>query len=118
MMTEARVISRLWRGVAQPSRAKAYEEHLRSHTFPVLKEMPGFLDASILWQKVERGVEFLVVTRWASMEAIERFAGPDVEAAVVPAEVEAMMVEFDRRVEHFEVVDVDGSPSVRQGKSL
>ena len=30
----------------------------------------------------------------ASMEAIERFAGSDAEAAVVPAEVEAMMIEY------------------------
>jgi hypothetical protein len=44
------------------------------------------------------------------MEAIRRFAGPDAEAAVVPAEVDAMMIEYDRRVSHFEVVDLLDRP--------
>jgi hypothetical protein len=39
------------------------------------------------------------------MEAIESFAGSDAEAAVVPAEVQEMMIEYDRRVNHFEVID-------------
>jgi heme-degrading monooxygenase HmoA len=99
------VIARLWRGLACPSQSGAYEEHLRRHTFPALKEIPGFVDASILRRPVEGGVEFLIVTRWVSMEAIKSFAGSDAEAAVVPAEVQAMMIEYDRRVNHFEVVD-------------
>ena len=99
------MIARLWRGSARPSQAGAYEEHLRRHTFPALKEIPGFVDASILRRPVEAGVEFLIVTRWASMEAIESFAGSDAEAAVVPAEVQEMMIEYDRRVNHFEVMD-------------
>ena len=99
------MIARLWRGSARPSQAGAYEEHLRRHTFPALKEIPGFVDASILRRPVEGGVEFLIVTRWASMEAIESFAGSDAEAAVVPAEVQEMMIEYDRRVNHFEVID-------------
>jgi heme-degrading monooxygenase HmoA len=101
------VISRQWRGLAHPNHADAYEEHLRSHTFPALREIAGFIDASILRRRIERGVEYLVVTRWASMAAILRFAGTDVEAAVVPAEVDSMMIEYDRRVRHFEVVDGD-----------
>jgi hypothetical protein len=31
---------------------------------------------------------------------------PRQSAAVVPAEVDAMMIEYDRRVEHFEVVGI------------
>lgn len=99
------MISRQWRGLARPNRAEEYEEHLRHNTFPALEEIPGFIDASILRRRIERGVEFLIVTRWASMEAIRRFAGPDAEAAVVPVEVEGMMIEYDRRVRHFEVVE-------------
>jgi heme-degrading monooxygenase HmoA len=103
---EADVIARLWRGLARPTHAEAYEEHLRQHTVPALMEIPGFIAASILQRRVEGGVEFLIVTRWASMEAIKGFAGSDAEAAVVPAEVQAMMIEYDRRVKHFEVVDL------------
>jgi heme-degrading monooxygenase HmoA len=102
---EADVISRQWRGLAHLQHAGAYEEHLRRLTFPALKEIPGFIDASILRRQIGGGVEFLIVTRWASMDAIRRFAGTDAEAAVVPSEVDAMMIEYDRRVKHFEVVE-------------
>jgi hypothetical protein len=39
------------------------------------------------------------------MTAIEKFAGADVEAAVVPDNVRRMMLEYDRRVRHYEVVE-------------
>jgi hypothetical protein len=50
------------------------------------------------------GVEFLVVTQWASLEAIHGFAGQDAETAVVPLKVQDMMVEYDRSARHYEVV--------------
>jgi heme-degrading monooxygenase HmoA len=47
------------------------------------------------------GVEFLIVTRWESLEAIAKFATEDLEAAVVPAKAAAMMIEYDRSARHF-----------------
>jgi heme-degrading monooxygenase HmoA len=102
---ERNVISRHWRGLARRDRAKDYVEHLRRDTFPALKELQGFIDASILSRELTEGIEFLVVTRWASMDAIARFAGSEPDAAVVPAEAAEMMVEYDRRVKHFEVLE-------------
>jgi heme-degrading monooxygenase HmoA len=98
------MIARHWQGVAHPGREREYEEHLRAETFPSLKRIPGFVDASILRRTIDSGVEFLIVTRWQSMNAIRQFAGADPEAAVVPPAVEAMMVDYDRRVTHYEVV--------------
>ena len=51
-----------------------------------------------------RGVEFLIVTNWESIRAIEQFAGRDYEIAVVPERVQNMMVEYDRRARHYEVL--------------
>ena len=99
------MISRQWRGLARAERADEYAEHLRRDTFPALRRIEGFVDASILRRALAEGVEFLVVTRWSSMEAIARFAGGDVEAAVVPENVQRMMIEYDRRVRHYEVVE-------------
>lgn len=98
------MIARHWRGVADAARAREYEQHLRLETFPSLGRIAGFVDAAILRRSIATGVEFLIVTRWQSMEAIRQFAGADPEAAVVPPVVEAMMVEYDRRVTHYEVV--------------
>jgi heme-degrading monooxygenase HmoA len=79
--------------------------HLLTETFPALRKLPGFVDASILSLSVNRGVEFLVVTRWDSLECITRFAGSDPELAVVPAAVTAMMIKYERRAKHFGAVE-------------
>ena len=99
------MISRQWRGLAHPDRAPEYIKHLRTETFPALRKIPGFVDASILSRPFGEGIEFLIVTRWDSMDAVARFSGADPEAAVVPAEVADMMIEYDQRVRHFEIVD-------------
>jgi heme-degrading monooxygenase HmoA len=98
------MISRQWRGLARPSEAQNYAEHLRTETFPGLRELPGFISASILSRPIEDAIEFLIVTQWRSLDDIARFSGTDLEAAVVPAEVARMMVDYDRRVKHYEVV--------------
>ena len=99
------MISRQWRGLAQSTQAQKYVTHLRAETFPALRKLPGFVDASILSRRLVDGVEFLVVTRWDSLDAIARFAGSDPEVAVVPGEVAAMMIDYDRRARHFEVIE-------------
>ena len=99
------MIARHWRGVAKREFADAYVEHLHSETFPQLVQLPGFHDASILRRDLAQGVEFLVVTVWKSLDAIRAFAGNDPESAVVPAKVQQMMIEYDRRPRHYEVVD-------------
>jgi hypothetical protein len=39
------------------------------------------------------------------MDAIGAFAGADPEVAVLPTKAAEMMIEYDRRVRHFEVVE-------------
>jgi heme-degrading monooxygenase HmoA len=102
---EFNVISRQWRGLAQPNQAQNYVNHLRTETFPALRKLPGFVSASVLSRSLSEGVEFLVVTQWVSLDAIAGFAGADPEAAVVPPEAAAMMIEYDRRAKHFEVIE-------------
>ena len=99
------MISRQWRGLAHPNRAQDYIKHLRTETFPELRKIPGFLDASILSRPLGPGIEFLIVTRWDSIDALAKFSGSDPEAAVVPAKAAAMMIKYDGRARHFEVVE-------------
>ena len=98
------MISRQWRGLAKPEHAEAYVEHLQTETFPAIRRITGFLSASILRRRTDQGVEFLIVTRWSSIEAIREFAGAEAETAVVPPKVQGMMVEYDQMVRHYEVV--------------
>ncbi len=98
------MISRQWRGLAKASRADAYVEHLRKETFPGLATLPGFVSASILRRNLANGVEFMIVTNWVSFDAIHAFAGNDAESAVVPSKVQEMMVEYDKRARHYQVI--------------
>jgi heme-degrading monooxygenase HmoA len=98
------MISRQWRGLVEADLAEAYVEHLRMETFPAIRKLPGFVSASILRRVVAEGVEFLIVTQWASLESIRGFAGSNPEVAVVPQKVRDMMLEFDQVVRHYEVV--------------
>ena len=100
------MISRTWRGVARAAEADNYIHHLQNDTFPQLSRISGFVSASILRRPTTLGVEFVIVTMWESMQAIREFAGEPEDLAVVPPAVQAMMVEYDSKVTHYEVVDV------------
>ena len=99
------IISRHWRGVAKLEEADNYIHHLRSDTFPKLARVDGFIKASILRRPIGEGMEFLIVTTWQSIEAIRKFAGESASTAVVPPSVRAIMVEYDKEVAHYEVVE-------------
>jgi len=98
------MISRHWRGLAKKDCSESYVEDLQTETFPAIRALPGFVGASILRRDLPEGVEFLVVTQWESLDAIRAFAGEHVEEAVVPEQVQAMMLDYDRTVRHYEVI--------------
>jgi hypothetical protein len=50
-------------------------------------------------------IEFLVLTRWTSLDAIRSFAGADIARAVVEPEAVAALVDFDRAVRHYVLVE-------------
>jgi heme-degrading monooxygenase HmoA len=99
------MISRHWKGIAEPGQADRYMNHLRHETFPKLSAIPGFVRASILRRAVDEGTEFQIVTVWESLGAIRAFAGQNPEVAVVPAAVQAMMTDYDRSVLHYEITE-------------
>ncbi len=99
------MIVRTWRGWAAASNRAAYPDHFRKHVLPELKEIAGFLGASLLQQDRQGEVEFLVLTRWASIEAVRAFAGDDISRAVVEPEAAAALVRFDRSVQHYELIE-------------
>ena len=101
------MIARLWRGTARPDAAAAYLRHLEEETLPQLRRLDGFAGMSVLQRPATDGVEFVVITRWASMEAIRAFAGADLERAVVPEAARRLMVSYDETVMHFELAEYD-----------
>jgi heme-degrading monooxygenase HmoA len=99
------MIVRAWRGLAAAGKQDAYPEHFRRNVLPDLKAIDGFLGVSLLRRATSNGVEFLVLTRWTSMDAIHAFAGSEVGRAVVEPQAMTALVDYDRTVAHYEVVD-------------
>jgi heme-degrading monooxygenase HmoA len=99
------MIVRSWRGRAPSSNANAYIEFFKRKVLPILRGIDGFAGVSLLKQSRSNDVEFLVLTRWTSLDAIRAFAGDDIRKAVVEPEAAALLASFDSTVEHFEVVE-------------
>ena len=99
------MIVRAWRGRASTANPDAYIEHFRRTVLPELREIEGFLGASLLRENRPQEVEFLVLTRWSSMDAVRAFAGADASRAVVEPEAVAALKDYDRTVQHYEVVE-------------
>ena len=97
-------VIRQWKGIVKPGLADEYIRHLNEETVPSLRAIPGFGYANILRREVEDGTEFLVVTAWRSLDAIKAFAGDDISVAVVPPAAQKLMVRYDGRVVHYDMV--------------
>jgi heme-degrading monooxygenase HmoA len=100
------MIIREWRGRASSSNVEAYAEHFRNKVVPELCNVSGFLGAHLgQRQLADRVVEFLVITRWRSMDAIRAFAGVDINKAVIEPDAMAALIEYDTIVTHYEIIE-------------
>jgi len=99
------MIVRTWRGRASLSRPGDYIRHFRTNVAAELRSVDGFLGATLVRQIRPDDIEFLVISRWRSLDAIRGFAGDNVGRAVVEPGAIAVLVSYDDYVEHYEVVE-------------
>ena len=97
------MIERHWSAIAKNEKANDYIAYLNENTFVKLKKLPGFIKAKILTRDTIEGTEFLIVTTWENIKAVENFAGKDVSVSVVPDEVQRLMLRFDAQAKHYEI---------------
>ena len=101
------MICRIWRGWTTEANADAYEHLLRNEIFVGIlrREIPGFLAIDLLRRSVPEGIEFVTLMWFDSIEAVQNFAGPDYEAAVVPPEARQLLMHFDNQSAHYTVAE-------------
>jgi heme-degrading monooxygenase HmoA len=99
------MILREWRGRASLSKAEAYPAHFRRNVLPELGRVAGFLGAELATRQIGDTIEFVVLSRWRDLGAIEGFAGREIDRAVVEPGAVAALTDFDTRVQHYEVID-------------
>lgn len=98
------MIARYWSARTTREHASHYAEHLRQHVLPALRGLSGYAGARLLQRTTDTGVEVVVLTWWESLDAIQVFAGADLETAVVADAAAALLTDYDRRVRHYDVV--------------
>ena len=94
-------MARQWRGRATAAGADAYEAHFRSAVLAELDRVDGCLGAELLRRDDGDEVELVTMVYFESLDAVSRFAGDDLERAVVAPEARRVLTSFDERVRHY-----------------
>lgn len=102
------MIARLWSARTTSLQSTRYLEHFWQSVVPSLQKFHGYVCSSVLVRSQGDSVEILVSTVWQSLQAIEAFAGSDHETAIVANEAAALLTDYDTRVRHYEVAQMDG----------
>lgn len=98
------MIMRTWRGCTEEADADAYQAYLERTGVTQFHRTPGNRGVYILRRLVHDRAEFLVMSLWDSMEAIQRFTGPDPTRAVFFPDDEEYLIEYDVVVRHYDVL--------------
>ncbi len=98
-------IVRIWRGHSLAEKAPKYTRHATETVFPKLRKVPGNRGAFLMERRINRKIEFLVLSLWDSMEAIQKFAAQNPDQAVVEPDAKAVLSDFDDYVTHYTVVN-------------
>ena len=101
------MIARSWRATATPEGARLYAEHFRTTVLPEVRVVPGFRMAYLMRRDhgdcdSEGTVQIHVLTFCESMAAVTGFAGNTPRVAVVDAAAQAILLDFDQTVDHYE----------------
>ena len=101
------MIARIWRGAVRADDATAYDSYIQQTGIEAYKKTPGNLGAWLLWRAGGEQAEIITLSFWESRQAIEAFAGPDIETAVFYPEDERFLVERDLTARHYEVAGAE-----------
>ncbi|QYE36231.1 MULTISPECIES: hypothetical protein [Sphingosinicellaceae] len=101
------MIARVWHGWTTPANAAAYQHLLLTEVIPGIEHrcIAGFLQIDVLRRDDGDAVEFTTVMAFDTIEAIERFIGPDTTLAHIPAAARALLLHCDERAVHHDMLE-------------
>ena len=102
------MIKRIWRGWTNADRADAYESLLTGTIVPRIerRNIEGIRSTELLRRSSsdQKEVEFMTIMTFDNWAAVEEFAGPDPNAAVVPESARRLLKRFDHQSTHYEQI--------------
>ena len=101
------MICRLWRGWTTRENADAYERVVRGEVIPAIEacKIPGFRHIDLMKRDLGEEIEFQTLMWFDDVDAIKAFVGEDYSVSHVPAAAQAVLIRFDERAAHYEVID-------------
>ena len=104
-------IVRTWRGVTLATKAEQYLEYLNNFVVPPCQTAEGNEGLFILKELQGEIVYFLLLSFWASDEALENFAGADYSDVVkLSPEEGKLLVAFESTARHYKIVYASNYP--------
>jgi heme-degrading monooxygenase HmoA len=103
-------IARIWRGRTLATKADEYEAYLFASGIPKVRETSGNLGVTVLRREDGKQTEFLVISIWESIEAVQRFAGKDYQKAVILDRDRAYLIEVEPTVKHYAIEREERKP--------
>jgi heme-degrading monooxygenase HmoA len=97
------MIARIWHGKTSVANFEAYTEFLKKVAVPDYKKTVGFKSLIFLRQIKNSEGHFKLLTFWENLEVVKNFAGQDFEKAKYYPEDDNFLLEFEEKVEHYEV---------------
>jgi heme-degrading monooxygenase HmoA len=98
------MLARLWHGITLASKADLYVDYLNKTGIGDYQSTGGNLGVQLLRHIEGDQAHFLIITFWESVEAIKKFAGEDYEKARYYPEDQNFLLEFEKKVVHYEVI--------------
>ena len=99
------MIARMWKGVTPEAKASLYLDYVRTTGVRDLQATEGNQGVYVLRRIKDGQAEFIMISLWTSWEAIQRFAGDEVDRAVYYPEDKDYLISLDPKVMHFEVLE-------------
>jgi hypothetical protein len=101
------MISRIWHGYTTPENAGNFEDLLKREIFVETKnrQIKGYHGIDLLKRTIENEVEFISNMWFESINSVIEYAGKDYELSVVPEKAQRLLLRYDSKVQHYEVLN-------------
>ncbi len=97
------MVARVWRGRTAAARTDEYTRYLEAGLSP-FRTIPGSRGCQMMRRTLGDVTEFVVISYWESRDAIQAFAGADIEKPHhLPRDGE-LLLELPQAVQHFDIL--------------
>jgi heme-degrading monooxygenase HmoA len=99
------MIARIWHGTVPAEKSDAYSQYLRETGLKDYETAPGNRGVYLLRKSDREYTHFITLTFWCDMDAIKKFAGPEIKKARYYKMDSDFLIEQEPFVSHYEIIE-------------